>query len=255
VFRYRRGLIQKNMAICFPEKRAQELKKYESDFYNNLSMIILESIAAFSLSKKTAQERMAVLNPEVINHFFDQGKDVIITGGHYANWESATLSANLIKHDLYALYKPMKNKFMESKVKTSRCKFGVKMISVKEYRKYLEEEHKTPRAFLFGIDQSPRKSSGEWIDFLGRDTMVFTGPERLSKEYDLPVISGILKRKSKGQYTIEYKLLFEHPRETSDMEITKVTMKEVEDLVQENPGDWLWSHNRWKHTKSDDADA
>ena len=255
VIRYRRRLIQTNLALCFPEVSDSARKQYLNDFYANLSQIIIESISAFSLTEKQASERLRVVNPDILDRFFKEGRDVIITGGHFANWEAATLSANQIKHDLYALYKPLKNTFMEKKVKDSRSKFGIHMISIKDFRRYMEEPHTKPRAFLFGIDQSPRKSSGEWVTFLGRESMVFTGPERLSKEYDMAIVSGRLRRIARGKYEITYEVLFEKPHETKEMEITIATMKDVESLIHERPGDWLWSHNRWKHSKSSAQDV
>lgn len=246
---YRRKLIRSNLELCFPEMEEEKRKKVLDAFYWNLSQVILESISAFSLTEKEAALRCHVKNPEVLNELFTQNRDVIITGGHYANWEAITLTANQVNHDLYALYKPLKNAFMDEKVTVSRSKFGVKMISIKDYRQHIEEYHETPRAFIFGIDQSPRKDSGEWIRFLNRDTMVFTGPERLAKKYNMAVVTGRLVRVGRGQYEIEYELLFDRPNDTEPLEITKRTMEDVQIMIVNKPSDWLWSHNRWKHSK------
>ena len=247
---YRKKLIQTNLELCFPSLGETERNEVVDAFYWNLSQIIIESISAFSLNDEEASSRCIVKNPEVLDSLFEQNRDVIITGGHYANWEAITLTASQIKHDLYALYKPLKNKFMDEKVTASRCKFGVKMISINDYRQHMEEAHERPRAFIFGIDQSPRKDSGEWITFLGRDTMVFTGPERLAKQYNMAVVAGRLVRTYRGRYEITYELLFDQPEKTAPMEITNRTMADVEQLVREKPSDWLWSHNRWKHNKN-----
>jgi Kdo2-lipid IVA lauroyltransferase/acyltransferase len=245
VVRYRRPLIEKNLALCFPSANEEVRIGYLNDFYAN----------AFSLPKKSAESRMTVMNPEVLNRLFDLGKDVIITGGHYTNWETATLTARQLKHEVYALYKPLKNVFIDGQVQGSRSKFGVHMISIKDFRSYMSEPHDRPRAFIFGIDQSPRKNSAEWITFLGRDTLVFTGPERISKEFNMAVVSGQIRRSGRGKYELFYEVLFENPLETRQMQITEVTMKEVEKQILEYPGDWLWSHNRWKHHKSEGTHA
>jgi KDO2-lipid IV(A) lauroyltransferase len=255
VVKYRRSLIEKNLSICFPSASEEVRTGYLNDFYANLSHIVIESISAFSLSNEVAESRLKVMNPEVLDKLFDMGKDVIITGGHYTNWETATLSASQVKHDVYALYKPLKNVFMEGKVQGSRSKFGVHMISIKDFKVYMIEAHETPRAFIFGIDQSPRKNSAEWITFLGRDTLVFTGPERLSKEFNMAVVSGNIRRAGRGKYELFYELLVENPQETEPMQITEVTMEAVEKQIIAYPGDWLWSHNRWKHHKEEMTDA
>ena len=40
---------------------------------------------------------------------------------------------------------------------------------------------------------------------------VFTGAERLAREYDIPLLFGAVKRIKRGYYELEFKLLSETP--------------------------------------------
>ncbi len=251
VFQYRRVLVEKNLAISFPDKGQDWIEVQTRMFYRNLADVIVESIQAFSMGPKQGQYRITVANPEVLQASFDKGRSVIITGGHYVSWESLTFVADRIPHDFYALYKPLKNKFMDGKVKKSREGVGTHMIPITKFRPYFEEKDAKPRAFAFGIDQSPRKHKGIWIDFLNRDTLVFTGPERLSKEFDTDIVAGRIERVSRGRYELQLKLLFDNPRASLENEITIATNKDLEKQILQIPSNWLWSHNRWKHSRSD----
>jgi KDO2-lipid IV(A) lauroyltransferase len=251
VIGYRRKMIEHNLAICFPDKDQAWVHHTTKEFYSNLGDIITESIQSFSISKNAAIKRVHALNPEVLKELYDKGKSVILTGGHYVNWEAMTLLGDRVDHEIYALYKPLKNVFMDNKVQSSRGKFGTHMISVKDYRRYFVDLQERPKLFIFGIDQSPRKGKGIWMDFLNRETLVFTGPERLAKEFDLAVVMGRMSRIEKGRYELRYELLTKDPKSTSENEITLATNKDLEEQIIENPSGWLWSHNRWKHKRED----
>jgi KDO2-lipid IV(A) lauroyltransferase len=249
VFKYRRKLVETNLSICFPEKDQTWVTQQTRLFYKNLADVVVESIQAFTMNEKQGEHRIRVINPEVLQASFDKGKSVIITGGHYVSWESTTFIAKRIPHDLYALYKPLKNKFMEGKVKKSRERVGTHMIAITKYRQFMEESEVKPRAYVFGIDQSPRKDRGLWIDFLNRESLVFTGPERLSKEFDLDIVAGRIERVRRGEYEMTFKLLFDNPKSTQLNEITLATNKDLEQQILQNPANWLWSHNRWKQSR------
>jgi KDO2-lipid IV(A) lauroyltransferase len=251
VAKYRRDIIEKNLAISFPDRDPIWIQDTTKAFYKNLADVIVESIQAFSMSTAQSHYRMKVVNPEVFQKSFDNGRSVIITGGHYVSWESTTFIANRIPHELYALYKPLKNKFMEKKVKKSREGPGIHMIPITKFRPYIEEKGVKPRAFAFGIDQSPRKNRGVWMNFLNRESLVFTGPERLSKEFDVDIVAARLERIDRGQYEVRFELLFDNPRNTAENEITITTNKDLERQILRNPANWLWSHNRWKHSRDD----
>lgn len=251
VFKYRRSLIEKNLAISFPDKNSIWIQETTKTFYRNIADVIVESIQAFSMSTAQGDVRINVINPEVLQKCFDKGRSVIITGGHYVSWESTTFIADQIPHSLFALYKPLKNKFMEKKIKSSREATGTNMIPISEFRPYFEEKGVKPRAFIFGIDQSPRKNRGIWMNFLNRESLVFTGPERLSKEFDVDIVAGRVERLGRGRYEVRFELLFDNPRSTDDNEITITTNRDLERQILRNPANWLWSHNRWKHSRDD----
>src|SRR6188474_2358338 len=129
VFAYRTKVVQMNLRNSFPEKSAEELKKIEEQFYHHLCDVIVETFKSFTISSKEVLKRMVCLNPELPNHYFEQGRSVLLAGGHYNNWEwIATALNQQIKHTAAALYTPLSNKFFEKRMRRTRGKFGLKMI-------------------------------------------------------------------------------------------------------------------------------
>jgi KDO2-lipid IV(A) lauroyltransferase len=48
--------------------------------------------------------------------FFNEGKNVIIAGGHYNNWELFAITiSEFIPFQTVAIYSPLKNKFFDDK--------------------------------------------------------------------------------------------------------------------------------------------
>jgi KDO2-lipid IV(A) lauroyltransferase len=58
-----------------------------------------------------------------------------------------------------------------------------------------------------------------------------------------------ISRPRRGHYNIDLELMFEHPRETAENEITDAFMRRLERQIIAEPTLWLWSHRRWKYTK------
>ena len=55
-------------------------------------------------------------------------------------------------------------------------------------------------------------------------------------------------RESRGKYAVKFIKI--SASESSDKNsIIKEYAKQLENQIIQNPGDWLWSHKRWKLTK------
>jgi len=248
---YRKKVVFENIKNSFPEKTEIEHKRIMRKFYRHLCDLILESVKGFSISEKQIRKRMTVKNPEVVNKYFDQGKDMIFVGGHYNNWEMLALGIGLIsKHIPVAIYKPLNNEFFNQKVLNSRQKYGLIMRPMKQTKACFDGPLDRPKTIIFGADQRPgNPTKAFWMEFLNQDTPVSFGVEKFGKEYNLPIVFGAIRKVKRGYYDFEYTLLFEEPAKAEYGEITKAHTLTLEKDIQENPEYWLWSHKRWKHKR------
>ena len=65
-------------------------------------------------------------------------------------------------------------------------------------------------------DQTPsRNNLHYWTNFLNQDSSILTGPERLARKLDLPVIFLDTKQVKRGYYTIDMKLVTEDSQRDS----------------------------------------
>lgn len=250
---YRKKVVYQNLKNSFPEKSEDELKKIMRQFYRHLTDLIVESVKIFSISEKQVNRRMKILNPEVLEPFFQEGRSIILVGGHYNSWEMYALAADAaMSHKGVAIYKELKNKFWDKKMRASRQAFGLKMIPTYSVAKFFQEQHDHPTATIFGGDQSPSSvRKVHWVDFLNQDTAVLTGTERYAVQYNLPVVFGVINKVKRGHYEVEYRLITDQPQSHPEGEITEMHTKALEEVIVNDPQYWLWSHKRWKRKRSE----
>jgi Kdo2-lipid IVA lauroyltransferase/acyltransferase len=253
---YRKSVVISNIDNSFPNRSAQEKKEIAKKFYRHFCDLTLESLKVFTISKKEVQERMVFNHVDVINKYFDQGRSVIIAGGHYNNWELFAVGvADAIKHEAFALYAPLTNKFFDGKMRQTRSKYGLRMISTKLSRELFQEEQKKGTLFstVFGIDQSPgNPNKCYWTTFLNQDTGILFGVEKFAKEYNQPVVFGRINKVKRGYYSFDFIDVTDQPQQTAYGEITEKVTRILEDDINLEPCYWLWSHKRWKHKRPTD---
>jgi KDO2-lipid IV(A) lauroyltransferase len=248
---YRTKVVAQNLKNSFPNKSKEELKVIEAKFYLHLCDLVVESLKAFSISLNDAQKRMSDRNLEVVNKYAKEGRQIVMVGGHYGNWElfAITIGESLANNAI-ALYTPLKNEFINEKITQSRSKYGLGLLSIKEIKEKLAALEHESHTIIFGSDQSPRKSQrAYWMKFLNQETGVQFGTEKFAKEFNAVVIFANIFRVKRGFYEIEYELLTETPNEEEVGWITKTHTKKLEKVIQAEPAFWLWSHKRWKHAR------
>lgn len=248
---YRKQVIVTNLTKSFPHKSENEIKHITRGFYRYLADLIVETIWNFSLSEKEARKRLIVENPEVLDKYYNAGKDVIIVVAHYNSWEFLLVAFNLmVNHRGAVIYTALTDKFLDNIFIEFREKFGMKILTKGDVKHAFNDGLDKPMAILFGSDQAPASSGrAYWTNFLNQDTAVAIGVEKYAIKYDLPVFFGGLNKVKRGYYSINLELLTEDPLKTKEGEISDLHVQALEKLIQEKPEYWLWSHKRWKRVR------
>ncbi|NOQ70501.1 MAG: acetyltransferase [Crocinitomix sp.] len=249
--RYRRKVVRANLEKAFPEKSPAELKTIEKGFYKHFIDFIFESIKAVSISTKQVLKRTSIKNPELLEQLFKQDKNVIVTCGHYNNWEFYSLSLpKMTKYTTYSIYQPLKNTFYDQILFNSRTRNGMNLIGTKDIIPFFTTSTKEKKMVIIVNDQSPSNlNSAHWNTFLNQETGWNNGPEKLARKYDYTVLFGHSKKVKRGYYEVEFTMISENPIEMKEGEVTDIYAHLLEDLIKEKPDFWLWSHKRWKHKR------
>jgi len=245
---YRRKVVQENLRNSFPEKTQAERKLIEKKYFKYMADLMIETIKSVSMSRKSVERRMICTNPELLEHYFGQGKSIIAAAGHYANWEMACLSFGfLTNRRRMIVYKPQSNEVFTDFFNRTRSRFGATMISMRQtLRKMIEFKNELTITVL-ASDQTPAGEEAKYfIEFLNQPTAVFLGVEKLTKVVNSVVIFYRIDLVKRGHYTYTFVPLVEEPQKTRPYEITEIHVRYLEQLIREKPEYWLWSHRRWK---------
>jgi len=248
LIKYRKSVINKNLHKCFPEKTETEIQMITKKFYKNLCDLFLESFKGFSMSREELIKRFKVYNSQVADRYFDQGKNVIVMAGHFANWEwGSAATAASFKHQPAVLYKPISNLLIDTYIKEKRARFGVEMVSINQTTRYFLKKKVKPVAYYMVADQfAPNTEKQKLVNFFGSKTGFLHGPENYSKQFDIPVVYIEMRRVKRGYYSMEMIDICEHPKELQENELTQIYATLMEKSILKQPEDWMWSHKRWK---------
>ena len=250
VIGYRRKVVNENLKNSFPEKTHEEIMDLERKFYRNLIDVMLETIKEFTISKKSIKKRFKFTNPEVFQKHYDNGKSVMMTMGHFGNWEYGVTTSLWVPQECWAVYGKIENPVMDKYLVRTRERFGFTLYPMEETYNVMLNHTQGDKLYMFMADQSPHHAKiKHWIPFLNQETGVHIGAEKLSKMLDLAVVFIDIQRVKRGYYEITARTLFDNPKETKEFEITNKYFEVLEEVIMKTPENWLWSHKRWKYKR------
>lgn len=256
VIGYRLKVVRQNMKGSFPEKTDKELRRLEKDFYRHFCDYLVETVKLAHISLEELHSRANLRNPEVVDRLMDEGHTCfVLLMGHYGNWEWFTGSTSRFEDSrVYQIYRPLVSKAFDQLYLELRTKFGSYCIKKNDtIRDMIRlKQDKTRSVVIFLADQTPSIANIHyWTTFLNQDTAMYTGPERIARKLDLPVIFLDTRKQKRGYYTVDMELITATPKETPEFWITEKYTRMMENCILRNPAYWLWTHKRWKHKRSD----
>ena len=150
------------------------------------------------------------------------------------------------------IYKPLRNKAMDRLfLKIRQSHYGT-CVARNDILRKLVQLRQESRLSIFGYiaDQGPNwENIHLWLDFLGHDTPVFTGSERIIRKMRQPVFYIDMERPGRGRYVCTAHLITEHPEQMEEHELTRRYFQLLEQSIRRAPQYYLWSHKRWKRQR------
>lgn len=249
---YRKKVVRENIKRSFSEKTDDERREIEVKFYHFISDLFLETIKGFTISEREMRKRYSVKNPEVLEAYFLQNQSIILSCGHYLNYESGATGIQLFfNHKVKIPYRKLTNPYFDTLFTASRSRFGAELF----HTHLTEERLLTYKNELFALglanDQAAAPGKAYWTRFLNQDTSFFIGTERLARLHNLPVVYLKLTMPKRGFYEMEAIVLSEKPREEKRGAIMEKHARMLENHIKEAPQYWLWTHRRWKHKRGE----
>lgn len=246
---YRKKVVVNNLSNSFPGLSSKKLKKIKNTFYENFCDLVFETIKSISINESELKNRVKFNNMHLINQHIKNNERVVVLTSHQCNWEWLLLAAELnLDSNLHVIYKKLKNIKFNELMHRSRSRFGSILVESREVIMYLKNNLDKVKVLAVVADQSPRINSRKiWSKMLNQETAFLESIEFIPRFTDSHVYFASMKKTSRGRYEVNLEHIND-PKILKKNQILERYISCMETQINENPGEWLWSHRRWKLT-------
>jgi len=248
-------MVLKNLSKVFPEKSIKELNKITDHFYKNFVDVTIEILKASSISRKSLEQRISYVNAEISFKLKEENKPLLIFCAHQGNWEWAAQASSIyLSAPGDVIYKPLQDPNADKFANDMRSKFGGKALSKDTAARELLRSKNSHRVIGVVADQSPPRNHVYWANFCGIESDFYPGLIQLPYLMQAEAVFSKITRIKKGHYEVELVPIGSPPYKKGDTQVLKRYIEETEKQIRAYPQDYLWTHNRWKHTREENEE-
>lgn len=243
-----------NLRAALRDRPSQDLELIARDSFQTVAVSFLELLWFPRLSAEVLGREAVVENAEQVkSEIGDKGAVVIVS--HMAGWEFILQGVNAaFPGRTSVVYKPLSNPLTDRMIFSWRSKFGLRWIPMETAVADTMDEAQRGGVVILAADQSVPKESIR-VSFFGREVPTAKGPAALSLKVGVPVYLCRLRRVADDSYRGD---LVRVPsegigsyNEASVIELTRRYTAVMEEYILRDPGQWMWTHKRWKHVEQE----
>lgn len=264
--RYRKDVVMINLARSFPDKKYKELTEIARKFYRHFGDIVAETFffAGGGNKKRLHDSHICELeNAELLERLFKECPSVLIMNSHLGNWELTGGVTDYVYEpdkvsfelkDITVVYKELKSRFWDEVLGANRCApvkpedHCVCYVESKKIMRFVIQHRNEHRLYIFPTDQCPYKyAAAHQVDnFMHQPTLTMAGGAELAHKYGFAVVYMAFRKKEGYGYKMSFKEICEDARELSPDEIMNRFYQNLEEDINAQPDNYLWTHKRWK---------
>lgn len=226
-----------------------EARKVVRESFVNLARNVLEILYMPHLNEKNFEQYIEIDHLERLKEALAEKKGVVIVTGHIGTWEWLSASFTLNGLPVTAIAKPQPNMQYTNALNDLR-----KTIHVEIFSRGTSELLSAARAlrqgkilgFLSDQDGGP---GGAFLPFLGKIASTPMGAAVFAYKFNSPVVPVFIIRQPNGKHKVLVGEIMRY-EDTGDTDkdlfnFTARMTKIVEQVIRDNPTQWLWFQKRW----------
>ena len=236
-------IISSNIRRALPNSSSDEIKKISDTMWSNYGKILSEYMF---LKKLRSSKNVTIEGKDILDQIIKNDKPVIFVSGHFSSFELMAMMIERSGVKLAALYRPLNNFFlnfvMEHLRKKYICKNQIKkgIKGLKELLTFFKSGH----SIALMIDQ--RVTEGIRSKFFNDEAFTTTVPAQFAQKFNCEIVTVYIERKNSSDFKIKINKPLKFKKDDGIEEITRTLNACLEEMILRNPGQWIWSHNRWK---------
>ena len=244
-FRSKKKILS-NISKALPKIGEKNTELIVKKMWENYGRILSEYMFIKNFRNSKYKKFLTIEGQEILNELKDSKEPVVFISGHFNNFELMAMQIEKSGINLAAIYRPLNNIFLNKIMEKIRTKY----ICRKQIKKggsgtrELLESFKKKYSIAIMIDQ--RVSESIKTDFFGHKASTTTIPAQLVKKFGSKIVPIYIERVNGVYFKMTISKPVSFDKESTIEEITLKLNKWLEKMIQINPDQWIWSHNRWK---------
>jgi len=248
----RRAIAGVNLSLCFPELSASERERLVAEQFLSMGMGVLETAMSWWAPGERLQRLARVDGLQHLHTALGRGKGVLLLSGHFTTLEIG--GRLLAQHTpFHVMYREHKNAAFDKVMKTARSKHFGKAIARGDLRGMLQSlQHNLP--VWYAPDQDYGREQSIFVPFFGNPAATITATSRLARISGAAVVPFFQTRlpDARGYQLRLYPPLDNFPGPSIEQDTRRIN-EIIEARIREQPGQYLWSHRRFKNRPAGEA--
>jgi len=242
---------KQNIKIGLGEINEKKESEIITSMWSNIGRTFAEYVFLkdFKLNR-TNFNHMKIIGINHLEEIKKNNESVIFYSGHFANFELMAMELEKSGIKCAAIYRPLNNFFLNPLMEYLRIKYICHNQIPKGRIGMREIIDKVKNGYSIALMVDQRVSEGPRAPFFNKPAHTTTIPAQLALKYNCKLVAISLERKEGPVFEMTinepYKIEKTGDEEKDAKNITLKINQKIEQMILDNPKQWIWSHNRWK---------
>ena len=241
-----KNLIKTNIQRAIPKINSSKIKSITKDMWNNYGRTLSEYMFLKGFRNDQFRSNINITGKEILQKIKVEKTPVIFVSGHFSNFELMAMEIEKSGVNLSAIYRPLNNIFLNILMERIRKKYICKNQIKKGTSGVRELLRLYKKGYSIALMIDQRVSQGIKSKFFNEEAFTTTIPAQFIKKFNCKVVPITIERHNGVNFNIKVEKPIAFSKNSSTEKITRELNIWLEKIILKNPGEWIWSHDRWK---------
>ncbi len=247
--RSRAQIVRTNLALCFPERSAQEREAWVKRHFRLLAQSIIDRGLLWFGTEDDIRHHTPIAGLEHLEALLAQQRRIILLAPHMIGLDVAATRLTLFLKESATLYTPQSQPGVDALVREGRGRFNtVHLVSRRDGVRGLLRHLRRGIPVYYLPDMDFGRRGAVFVPFFGIPAATLPTTAQLARNWEAAVVP-ILSRldEDSGRYHVTVLApLADFPGEDSLEAATARLNRAIEAWVREDPAQYYWVHRRFK---------
>jgi Kdo2-lipid IVA lauroyltransferase/acyltransferase len=252
VDRKHRNRALQNLRHAFPGMPEVQVRTMARQSMGHLAMLGVEVLFTTRLIRMDTWRSHVELDnfQPVLDLLIRQKTGLLMLTGHYGNWEVLGYVLATLGFETTSVARPLDNPYVNRWLLGVREKQGQRIVAKKGATADVIDVLEDKGAVGLIADQNAG-SKGVFVDFFGRKASTYKSIALLAMQYNVPVVIGYARRSVRPFFFHigAQDIIYPEDWASQDDPLRYITQRytaAIEQMVRQDPAQYLWVHRRWK---------